>query len=153
MINGLETWCPPPYLEMNQQQRMTLAGEFYLEWSSRSRSGLVTGVVVVVVTSSPVPGLGHVLGAGRCHEGVEVVDGSAVAHHGGLVRGGEAQVGSLEVVPGHGVLAGVLRHLRHYLGVEGDCEGRPHSVLIGVLVSGRADLNLLVRGGRSYEDE
>ena len=94
-------------------------------------------VVVVVVTSGSVTSLGHVhpsvVGG---HVGVQVVDGGAVAVDG--VGGGEAQVGPLQVIAGHGILPGVLGDGGHYLGVEGNSEGRPHSILVGVGVGGPA---------------
>ena len=134
------------------------AESHYLEGggSSRGRGSLVSGVmlvvvVVMVVTSGTVPGLGHVLSA-RSHEGVEIVEWSAVADHGALVGRGEAEVRPLQVVTGHRVLPRVLRHLRHYLGVEGDGEGGAHSILVGVLVGRLAELDTLVRDGRTDED-
>ena len=135
------------------------AESHYLEGGggSRSRSSLVSGVmlvvvvVVMVVTPGTVPGLGHVLSA-RSHEGVEIVEWSAVADHGALVGRGEAEVRPLQVVTGHRVLPRVLRHLRHYLGVEGDGEGGAHSILVGVLVGRLAELDTLVRDGRTDED-
>lgn len=134
------------------------AESHYLEGGSgsRSRSSLVSGVmlvvvVVMVVTPGTVPGLGHVLSA-RSYEGVEIVEWSAVADHGALVGRGQAEVRPLQVVTGHRVLPRVLRHLGHYLWVEGDGEGGAHSVLVGVLVGGLAQLDTLVRDGRSDED-
>ena len=135
------------------------AESHYLEGGggSRSRSSLVSGVmlvvvvVVMVVTPGTVPGLGNVLST-RSHEGVEIVEWSAVADHGALVGRGEAEVRPLQVVTGHRVLPRVLRHLRHYLGVEGDGEGGAHSILVGVLVGGLAQLDTLVRDGRTDED-